>query len=78
MKCGAEIKRDLCKEVEGSGLHGCIFKSFHFHIVAFSNRSTFDCVFKCLRFHDRLHRLHMNRRWKCNDIVAFSSKDTFL
>ena len=26
-----------------------------FHSVAFSNRSTLDCVFKCFRFHDRFH-----------------------
>ena len=29
-------------------LHGYVFKSFRFHFVAFSNRSIFDCVFKCL------------------------------
>ena len=38
-------------------LHGYIFKSFRFHFVAFSNRSTLDCVFKCLRFGgNRFHR----------------------
>ena len=26
-------------------LQGCIFKSFHFHTIAFSIRSTLDCVF---------------------------------
>ena len=33
-----------------------------FHFVAFSNRSTLVCVFKCLRFHNRLHRFRVNRR----------------
>ena len=42
-------------------LHGYVFKSFRFHFVTFSNRSTLDCVFKCLRFHDRCHRLCVNR-----------------
>ena len=31
-------------------LHGYVFKSFRFHIVAFSNQSTLDFVLKCLRF----------------------------
>ena len=39
------------------GLHGCVLKSVLFHIVAFSNQSALDFVFKCLRFHDRLPRL---------------------
>ena len=37
-------------------LQGWVFKSFRFHIVAFSDRSTLVCVFKCLRFHNRLRR----------------------
>ena len=40
----------------------CAFKSFHFHIFAFSNRSNLVCVFKCLRFHNRLHRFRVKRR----------------
>ena len=28
----------------------------------FSNRSTLDCIFKYLRFHDRIHRLLVDRR----------------
>ena len=40
-------------------LHGGVFKSFCFHFFAFSNRSTLDCVFKCLRFHDRFHRIRV-------------------
>ena len=28
-----------------SGLHGCVFKLFRFHILAFSNRSNLVCVF---------------------------------
>ena len=32
------------------GLHGYVFKSFSFQIVAFSNRSTLDLAFKCLIF----------------------------
>ena len=43
-------------------LHRYVFKSFRFHFVAFSNRATLDCVFKCLRFHDRFHRFRVNRR----------------
>ena len=39
-----------------------VFKSFRFHIAAFSDRSTLVCVLKCLRFHNRLHRFHVNRR----------------
>ena len=43
-----------------------VFKSFRFHIVAFSDRSTLGStlvdVFKCLRFHNRLHRFRVNRR----------------
>ena len=46
-------------------LHGYVFKSFRFHI-AFSNRSTLDCLFKCLRFHDRFHRFRVNRSWNRN------------
>ena len=38
-------------------LHEYVFKSFHFHIVVISNRSTSDCVLKCLHFHDRLHHV---------------------
>ena len=33
-----------------------------FHIVTFSNRSTLVSIFKCLRFHNRLHRFRVNRR----------------
>ena len=33
-----------------------------FQIVPVSNRSTLDCAFKCLRFHDRFHRFRVNRR----------------
>ena len=40
-------------------LHKYVFKSLNFHFVAFSNRSTWDCVFKCLRFHDRLLRFRV-------------------
>ena len=36
-------------------LHRHVFKSFRFHFVAFSNRSTLDCVFKCLHFRNRFH-----------------------
>ena len=42
-------------------LHGCVFKSFCFHILVFSTRSNLVCVFKCLRFHNRLH-FHVNGR----------------
>ena len=45
-----------------SRLHGYVFKSFHFHFVAFSNRSTLDCVFKCLRFDAPFHVFRANRR----------------
>ena len=33
-----------------------------FSIVPFSNRSTLVCIFRCLRFHNRLHRFRVNRR----------------
>ena len=38
---------------------------------AFSNRSTLDCIFKCLRFHDRFR---VNRKCGRNDIVTFSNE----
>ena len=43
-------------------LQGYVFKSFRFHFVEFSDRFTLDCVFKCLRFHDRFHCFRVNRR----------------
>ena len=58
------------------GLHGCVSRLFRFHIVAFLNRSTLDCVLKCLRFRDRLYRLCVNRRWKRNHSIAFSNENT--
>ena len=45
-----------------SQLHRYVFKLFRFHFVAFSNRPTLDCVFKCLRFQDRFHSFRVNRR----------------
>ena len=51
-------------------LQAWVFKSFRFHIVAFSDRSTLVCVFKYLRFHNRLHRFRVNRRRKRNDILT--------
>ena len=37
------------------------FQIIHFHTIAFSNRSSLDCVFKYLRFHDSLHGRCMNK-----------------
>ena len=33
-----------------------------FQIIAFSNRSTLDCIFKYMCFHDRLHPLRVGRK----------------
>ena len=55
-------------------LHGYIFKSFRFHFIAFSNRSTLDSLFKCLSIQDHFHRFHVNWRWNHNDIIAFSNE----
>ena len=38
------------------------FQIVPFSYVAFSDRSTLVCVFKCLRFYNRLHRFRVNRR----------------
>ena len=38
------------------------FQIVPFHIVALSNRSTLVYLFKCLRFHNLLHRFRVNRR----------------
>ena len=51
-------------------LQGLVIKWFRFHFVAFSNRSTLDCVFRCLRLHHRFHRVRVNmqevkRRRRC-------------
>ena len=50
------------------------FQIVQFYIVAFLNRSTLDCIFKCSRCHDRLHRLPVNRSWKRVNIFAFSNE----
>ena len=57
-----EANVDTANRVSRPRLHGCVFNSFRFHFIAFSNRSTLDCVFKCLRFYDRSHRFRVNRR----------------
>ena len=36
------------------------FQIIPFHILAFPNRSNLVCVFKCLRFRNRLHRFRVN------------------
>ena len=45
------------------------FQIIHFHIIVFSNRSTLDCIFKCLHFHVHLHSPYINKEVKvhlCN------------
>ena len=52
-------------------------KSFRFHIVVFSDQSTFDYVSKCQHF-DELppHERPCKRKVKRNNMVAFSNEDT--
>ena len=50
------------------------FQIVQFYIVAFLDRFTLDCVFKCSHCHDCLHRLPVNRRQRRVSIFAFSDE----
>ena len=44
---------------------------------AFSNRSTLDCIFKYMCFHDRLHSLRLGRKSKRSNIFSFLIENAF-
>ena len=49
-----------------------------FQIVAFSNKSTLESVFKKLRFHSQKFRCHVDSKLKCKNKVAFSSENVLM